>query len=235
MKRFRRSSIALSVAAVLALSGCATPGGMADTSDRQVSNQCNPLVGALVGGILGALIGGRNSGGAGAAIGAGVGALACVAVNAATRQTRTAEQVETDYRARNQGTLPAAPEVAGYDVTVAPSDSVKSGSQFQVVSSIEVVQGTQRSVNNVTERITLFRADNPSQELATLEKVATQRSASGAFENTFTFTLPQGVPQGTYPVQTVVYINGQVAAQKDSRVYVVAIHTGIITAEYHSR
>jgi hypothetical protein len=78
---------------VLAVAGCQSPGGPAGSAGV---DPCNPAIGALVGGALGALVGGGDNRGKGAVIGAGLGALACVAVNAASRQTRTADQVEDD-------------------------------------------------------------------------------------------------------------------------------------------
>lgn len=223
-----RSAVALPVAVILGLSGCATQGGLAGASDT-ASNNCDPVIGAVIGGILGGLID-SNRRGRGAAIGAGLGALACVAINAITKQTRTAEQVEADYRAKNEGSLPTETKVEGYNTTIIPSNTVQPGGKFQVISTIDVIQGTQVPIKEIRERVTLFRPDNTSQALGSLEKVATQKAASGTFENTFSFTFPQGVPQGSYPVQSVVYLNGQEVEKRTSQIQVVTLGTGALIA-----
>ena len=222
-----RIGVALPVAVVFGLSGCATPGGTGEGSDTQASSDCNPAIGALIGGILGGLIDG-NSRGRGAAIGAGVGALACIAANALTKQTRTAQQVEDNYRAQNKGSLPTESRVDRYNVSINPSDSVKAGGKFQVVSTIDVIQGSRLPIRELKERVTLFRSDRPSEVLATLDKVASQDAVSGTFENTFSFAIPQGVPQGSYPVQTILYLNGQVVDQRASKIYVVSLGSGAL-------
>lgn len=235
VKNLNNRLLVIPLAVLVALSGCATHGGIAG-ADAEASNHCDPvagaIAGAIIGGILGAMVGGRHSGGAGAAgaaVGAGIGALACVAVNAKTQQTRTSAEVEAEYRS-NTGVLPVEAQVTAYDIRVVPSGVVQSGGQFQLVSTIDILQGTQISVDNVTERVTLYRADNSAQELATLEKVASQKPASGTFENTFTFTLPKGVPAGSYPVQTTVYLNGQPVANRSSYVRVVMNDAQIFAA-----
>ena len=186
----------------LAVSGCATSGGGSASSD---SDPCNLIA---VG-----------------AIGAAAGALTCVAVNAVSRQTRTAQQVEDDYRRANRGQLPPnEPVVQAYNVTVNPDAGVHSGEKLQVVSNMTVVRGTSQPVNEVKEVLTLMGPDGKSRSA---EKTASERPGSGAYENAFSLTLPKGVAPGAYPVNTQLYVNGKQMAERKQELRVVARDNGL--------
>jgi hypothetical protein len=208
--------IALLTAGALAVSGCANiSSGLAGGDD----DPCNLIAGTLIGGVAGALLD-RNKRGRGAAIGAAVGALSCVAVNAVSRQTRTAQQVEEDYRRSNRGQLPPnEPVVQAYNVVVNPEAGVQSGEKLQVVSNMTVVRGTKQPVNEVKEVLTLTGPDGKSRSA---EKTASERAGSGAYENNFSLTLPKGVAPGAYPVNTQLYVNGKPMAERKQELRVVA-------------
>jgi hypothetical protein len=208
--------VAVTTAGAIALAGCANTGvgGLAGGDD----DPCNLIAGTLIGGIAGALLD-RNKRGRGAAIGAAAGALACVAVNAVSRQTRTAQQVEADYRRENRGQLPPdQPVVQAYDVTVNPDDGVKSGEKLQVVSNMTVVRGARQPVNEVKEVLTLTSPDGNSRSA---EKSASAGAGSGSYQNAFSLTLPKGVAPGTYPVNTQLYVNGKPLAERKQELRVV--------------
>ncbi len=207
---------ALLTAGALAVSGCANTGSGLAGGD---SDPCNLIAGTLIGGVAGALLD-RNKRARGAAIGAAAGAVACVAVNAVSRQTRTAQQVEDDYRRGHRGQLPPnEPVVQAYDVTVNPDAGVQSGEKLQVVSNMTVVRGARQPVNEVKEVLTLTGPDGKSR---TAEKKASERAGSGAYENAFSLTLPKGVAPGAYPVNTQLYVNGKPMAERKQELRVVA-------------
>lgn len=202
----------------LSVAGCQSPGAAKQTDSSASSDPCNPAVGALLGGALGALIN-KEKRGKGALIGAGVGALACVAVNAASRQTKSAAQVEDEYRKRHGGKLPSSdPVVHAYDVTVNPDGQVRPGEKAQVVSNMTVVQGAARPVDEVKEVLTLVGPEGTK----TAEKKANDRSGSGAYENTFNLSFPKEVAPGTYPIKTQLYVNGRAAAERKQNLLILA-------------
>lgn len=209
--------LAAVIASALALTGCETTGGSAGTE----SDPCNILIGGIVGGIAGAVLD-RNRRGRGAAIGAAAGALTCVAVNAVSRKTRSAQQVEEDYRRANQGQLPPdEPVVQDYNVIVNPTAGVSSGERLQVVSNMTVVRGTRQPVNEVKEVLTLTGPDGKTRSA---EKTASEQPGSGAYENAFSLTLPKGVAPGAYPVNTQLYVNGKQLAERKQQLRVIAQH-----------
>jgi outer membrane lipoprotein SlyB len=179
---------------------------------------CNVVVGAAAGAALGALLGGKDRG-KGALIGATVGALACVAVNAVSRQTKSAEQVEADYRNQHAGKLPAGePVVQAYNVNVNPDDQVRPGEKVQVVSNMTVVRGADKPIQDVKEVLTLSGPDGTK----TAEKKPTERPGSGAYENTFTLTFPKDVAPGTYPIKTQLLVNGKQASERKQNLIIVS-------------
>jgi hypothetical protein len=201
----------------LSAGGCQSPGGSPGDSSAS-SNPCNPAVGALIGGALGAVINSDNRG-KGALIGAGIGALACVAVNVASRQTKSATQVEDEYRKRHGGKLPSSdPVVQAYTVSVNPDGQVRAGEKAQVVSNMTVVQGANRPVDEVKEVLTLVGPEGTK----TAEKKANDRSGSGAYENTFNLSFPKEVAPGTYPINTQLYVNGRAAANRKQNLRILA-------------
>ena len=216
---FRRTAAATTLVAV-ALAGTAIPrNGMSATAGDVFSGDCNPIVTGVIGGLLGALIGGRSSRGAGAAIGAGVGALACMAYNYSTSQTKSSQQVENEYKAANNGVLPTAATVTRFDAQVNPNDNVQAGTAVDVKSQIEVVPGANDPQPKVEQEIALFAPDG--KQTATARKPANSTPGGGGFETNFKFTMPQGVPQGVYPVKSQVYVNNEPAANTETRFQVV--------------
>jgi hypothetical protein len=139
-------------------------------------------------------------------------------VNAASRQTKTAAQVEDDYRRQHGGKLPSSePVVQAYDVTL-PENSVRAGDKAQVVSNITVVQGSNRPVSEVKEVLTLVGPEGTR----TAEKKANERPGSGAYENTFNLSFPKDVAPGSYPIKTQLFVNGKAAAERKQNLQIVA-------------
>ena len=219
----RKPAMVIALAAFAA--GCATQqGGSAPAADT-LSADCNPLITGGIGAAIGALAGGSKNRGTGAAAGAAIGALACVAYNYATKQTKTAQQVSDEYKAKNKGTLPASATVTRFNVQVAPTAKVQAGNAVNVASNIEVVPGTSNPSPNVEQEITLFSPDGAQAGKA--RKPASQ-AGGGAFETSFKFSLPQGVPQGVYPVKSQLYVDGKPAAGTDTRFQVVVAPGGSV-------
>ena len=229
----RHSQLARKPAALIAaaalLAGCATgQGGGGETTGDVLSGECNPLVTGGIGAAIGAIIGGSKHRGQGAATGAAVGALACIAYNYYTKQTKTAQQVANEYKAANKGTLPASATVTKFNAQVAPTATVQAGKTVTVASNIEVVPGTSNPRPSVEQEIALYSPDG--KEAGKARKPASQSGGGGAFETSFRFSLPQGVPQGVYPVKSQLYVDGKPVAGTDTRFQVVVGPDGALYA-----
>lgn len=216
----RRCALALAVAAALA--GCAQNPRRSAAGD----DPCNPVVGAVVGGVAGALIGGDRHRTQGALLGAGLGALACVAYNYRTAQTKTAQQVGDEYRKANNDQLPPAPVVTAYR-TEATRPTAKGGDQITVRSNIEVVPGAKEPLRELREEFVVV--DPKGVERSRIAKTpAPAGAAGGAYVSTLQFTFPQGVPPGDYQVQSRLYVNGAPAKASAVKIHVAQRAAGAL-------
>ena len=209
--------------------GCATqPEGAAPRADAgNASANANEdpcsvggsaLAGAALGALLGAAIDGKRGAVRGAALGGAAGAVGCVAVNARSRQVKSAAQADSDYQ-RARGRLPREPEVVAYTPMVSNS-VVQRGRPFTVSSVVELVNGSTRRVEEVREEIVVLDPSGAPFKQGSKAVASTNRS-SGRFENAFELTLPQGVSQGVYGIKTNLYVNGRLAASRDLRTQLV--------------
>ena len=211
-----RRLLALAVAASLAVSGCAAPGDGQPAA--AMGGDCNPALAAGLGAVVGSLLGGGKNTLRGAALGSGVAALACVALNYQAQQVKTAKQVQDEYKAAHRGTLPEQATLVRYDTTFSPT-SVRGGQKAQTASYIEVAPGTRDMTPKVEEELTLYKPDGSL--LQTVRKPVSATNGSGAFKGGFSIPLPEGVPQGLYPIKTALYLNGKRVAGQDNKLQVV--------------
>ena len=224
-RKVLRNGMTVTLSLLLSLQGCANaPLGSGALSDgaSNTDGGCNPVAMAIVGGILGALAGGRNYRGAGAAVGAGVGALACVAWNYRTQQTKTAEQVNHAYQLANNGYVPAAPRVVTYRVDAVPN-TISAGSPMVINSVIGIVQAPGGTAPVVEQEIVV---GYDGKAVASARKQANAGGGAGEYTTSFTVKLPAGVPQGSYPVYTSLYVNGSRVGGQSAAVQVVRISAG---------
>jgi hypothetical protein len=189
--------------AATVVTGCANlqaPAGLSGGSE------CDAGMMALVGAIAGAGLAQGNNRVKGAAVGAGLASLACVAWNYNSQQTKSAQQVQAEYK-KKMGTLPVQSHIASFNSNFKPTNVVKSGSKMTVVSNIEIVQGTDGVKPLVEEAFSITKPDGTVQ--TSPRKVANESGDAGAYQTSFAINMPQGVPQGVYPIKVSVYVNGQ--------------------------
>ncbi len=195
------------------------------TTARAEEDPCSAGTTALAGAALGALIGaalnGRNGAIAGAALGGAAGYAGCLAYNVQTKQTRTAMQVEQDYRRTNRGRLPATPRVVNYTAQV-DSAKIQRGQPFKIASVVEVVNGQKQPVQSVREELVLYTPDGQQINQDPKSKQF-QATSGGRYENSFELNLPKGVSQGVYPVKTQLYVNEVLVAKRDLSARVVLV------------
>jgi len=214
----RTKSLALLAASVLLLQACAAQQATPPLPDltpldkMMKSGECSPATAALIGAALGAMIA-DDSRSKGAAIGAGLGALACYIINTQTRQTRTAAEVDGQYRAEHQGSLPEQPLVTAYDTAFNPGGGARAGQEARVVSSVTLVSGARETVRDVVEVLEVFESSDPSKVLLKAEKRAEPGILTGGIQNSFTIRLPEGLAAGSYSARTVLYVNGKVVGE----------------------
>ena len=216
-----RRLLALTVAAALVLSACAVP-GPDDQSSGAMSGGCNPMLAAGVGALVGGLLGGGNNTLRGAALGSGVAALACAGLNYQAQQVKSAKQVQDEYKLAHRGMLPEQATLVRYDTTFPPS-SLRGGQMAQTASYIEVAPGSRDMTPTVEEELTLYKPNGAL--LQTVRKPVSATNGSGAFRGGFSIPLPQGVPQGIYPIKTALYLNGQRVAGQNNTLQVVDLGT----------
>lgn len=206
----------------------AMPTHAQDAGQKSGSAECSTPVAAVIGAIAGGLLGQGKNHVRGAAIGAGIASLACMAFNFQATQTKTAQQVQDDFRAQNSGQLPEQPVVTRYETKITPSEQVRPGSKTTLSSYIVVVNGATGTPPVIEEEVSLFDPDG--KRITNTRKVANQNGEAGAFTTSFSFTLPEGVKQGVYPVKTSVLLNGQQASAGQATLQVVTTQAGPVVA-----
>lgn len=210
-------SLCIGIATIFGLASCAPLNGTSGQTANS-DDPCNPLALAIVGAGVGALAHKKDRA-KGAVVGGAASALACLAINATTRQVKSAQTVEREY-VQARGSLPPAPLLVNYSTSIQPGQVMRAGNQVQLQSNIEVVEGKNVPIREVREQIVLF--DPEGKEFKRGEKlVSDSNNGSGQFQNTFSFTLPSQAPQGIYTAKTVVIVNNQPLRQNDSKVQIV--------------
>ena len=204
------------LAAALLLAACASQPPaprMPDVSDiEKMMKECSPATAAAIGGALGAIVADDNRV-RGAAIGAGIAAAACAIINANTRQTKTASEVDEQYRKTHDGTLPDQPVVTVYDTAFNAGGSVRPGQEARIFSNITLVSGAREAAREVVEVLEVFEANDPSKVLLRAEKKADPGRRSGGIQNDFIIRLPDGLAPGSYPARTALTVNGRPAGE----------------------
>lgn len=125
------------------------------------------------------------------------------------------------YKAKHK-TLPDKPQVVSYTTSLKPGQVVKPGKPILLVSKLEVVPGKNGAPVRVQEKIAIHDNEDNKKVIKSLVKSVNDASKKGGvFENEFSFTLPVGMPQGIYPVQTAVLLNDQELDQEKNEMQVV--------------
>lgn len=191
--------------------GCAAPGQPSqDFATTSTATRCAAL--GAGGALVGALIGGKS----GALKGAAAGLAACAVVEIASYQTKSAAEVDRQYKVANRNQLPPYAKVDAYTTVITPTGAVKAGEPIKVQSTIRAVSGTQEPVQDVKEMLVAYSPNG--DEFKRGEKKVNETGGSGEYTNSFTLTLPQGAPQGVYKLQTQVFVNGKPVSKKDASV-----------------
>jgi len=233
MQNKSKNMVALALLTSL-LGGCAVPPQQGDMV-RDASNShpkaadedpCSVGSSALAGAAIGALLGGMAKGGKGALKGAlaggAIGAVGCLTMNANSRQTRTAAQVDQAY-IQTHRRLAADPQVVAYMPAIA--NTAQRGQPMRVTSTVELANGSQNRVTEVREELQVF--DQTGKQFMGTQKPLINNSG-GRFENSFEMTLSDSASQGVYTMKTILYVNGKVAATRNLQTQLVMNERGMI-------
>ena len=200
--------------AVAYLTGCAAPGGKGIASNDECNTAATAATGAILALIANAALGDSRNNAKAAALGAAAGAGLCIYAN--SQRMKTAEQSDADYRQQN-GTLPPEPRVVNYSSKTS-SPTVQRGTSLKISSNFELVNGSRTKVSDVKEQLVVL--DSNGKEVKSGSKPINLQTA-GAYNNTFTLTMPSDVPQGKYTMQTKLFVNGNELARSAQATQVV--------------
>jgi hypothetical protein len=220
--RWPRKLLPLTVASVMLLSACASTDKASLDPRSWDTDKWAKCAGAMFVGLAG---GGVAGGGKGAVVGGLVGAAACFLINAETKQVRSAQEVEGDYRKQARGRLPASPELVDYQTRIESGSALKRGEPLRIISDITAVRGQSEPIRQVREEVRLFEPGH-SEPFKTGSKIASDKAGSGAYVNTFTVNLDSNVPQGVYTVETAVFINDKATQTRTNTVQLVWLDDG---------
>ncbi|TQV76512.1 hypothetical protein FLL45_00690 [Aliikangiella marina] len=138
-----------------------------------------------------------------------------------TQQVTNEKEVVNKYKKEHKK-LPKEPTIIAYQSNLQPGSIVNPGDKVTVVSSLEVVRGEATNQMKIEEKIVIYDNEDSSKEIKSLTKVVNAETGrSGEFANEFKFTLPKGMPQGVYPIKTVVIIDGKESTPVETQMQLV--------------
>lgn len=211
MELRRRATIISGV--IVVLHGCATPTGNMDASTTSSAEATNVAAICAAVGLVGfgacTLL---SDGSRGRKVGTGLACAAaavigCYVLNSyKAEQTRTAQEVEADYRRTNRQ-LPENPTLVAYSTDLNPKGSIARGKEIVAKSAIRVVPGRSQGPIKVEEEASVVDAGgevwgNP------VRKQSNANGEAGEFRTTFTIPVHEKMSQGIYEIRKKVFING---------------------------
>lgn len=214
MKRIFIPALAI---VTLSMQGCVT-----DQGDGKGDYALNALIGAGVGCAV-AKASDHNCG-KGAAAGAVIAVAATyfrnLQIEQRSEQTKSAKQMEAAQPAQAP-----EPALATYSTRAEPANNMKPGQTVKYTSTIAVTPGKQHKPVQIEEEFRLYDNEKPDNVLASKRKQVNPQGGAGEFKNQFSFVVPQGVPNGNYPVKTVVFINGAEVGSRTATLNVAKTET----------
>ncbi len=136
-----------------------------------------------------------------------------------TEQVTNDKSVTKEYK-KQHGSLPDTTQVLVYDAKLNPNSIVEVGKPINIDTSVKVVMGKNSKKVFIEEKLEIFDNEKTDQVINSLTKKISN-GKGGAYENTFSFTLPDGMPQGIYPIKTSILIDGKSFEHANSDMQVV--------------
>lgn len=156
-----------------------------------------------------------------AAVAVAVGVITKMVIDYRSKRVAKAEEVAEEYKTQHE-TLPPEPIATEYVTKTLPGNVVEPGKEVVIQSDIVVVPGAKKKKALIEERISIFDNEDNTKELKTMTKTVNAKTKTGGrYQNEFSFTLPEGVPQGVYPIKTELLLNGKVAETSSNDIQLV--------------
>ena len=156
-----------------------------------------------------------------AAVAVAVTLITKMIINYRSERIAKEEQVSEEYKAKNKK-LPTESIVTEYQTKTIPGNVVTPGQEVVIQSDIVVVPGTRQKTALIEERIAIYDNEDNTRELKNFTKpVNGKTKAGGRYKNEFSFTLPEGLPQGVYPIKTELLLNGVVVNTANNDIQLV--------------
>lgn len=133
-------------------------------------------------------------------------------------QTSSEAEVSEVYEEEN-GELPVNTTVTAYRTEILPAAAVSPGTEVHVKTFIEVVPGSNGKKAVIEEKLIIWDNEDNTVALKSMRKRA--GSKGGAFAGEFTFSLPEGMPQGVYPITTSLMMDGEWLQDEKHRLQLV--------------
>lgn len=127
------------------------------------------------------------------------------------RASKVADEdgVVADYKKQNDA-LPEKPVASVYKTSTLPGSVVQPGKKVLIQSDIVVVPGRNEPQTLIQEKLAIYDNEDNTKELKSLTKDVNEGTKrAGHYTNEFSFTLPEGLPQGIYPIKTTLLLNGE--------------------------
>jgi len=122
-------------------------------------------------------------------------------------QTDSESAVVKKYK-KTHKKLPSAPLLYAYKTSLKPGSVIKANKEITVESNVEVIPGLNSKTLKIQEKIDIYDSEDNKKVLKSLVKTVNGKTGkSGAFKNRFKFSFPVGMPEGVYPIKTVVLVN----------------------------
>lgn len=133
------------------------------------------------------------------------------------------KKVAEEYRLKNNNKpFPDEAFASEYVTSTLPGTVVQPGKEIIIKSDIVVVPGAKQKTALIEERLSIYDNEDNTKELKSLTKAINKKTKkAGRYENEFAFTLPEGVPQGVYPIKTSLLLNGKVVDTSDTGIQLV--------------
>lgn len=156
-----------------------------------------------------------------AAVAVAVTVLTKMVIKHRSERVAKEEQVAEEYKVQND-TLPAEPLATEYITRTLPGNVVEPGKEVIVQSDIVVVPGTREKKALIEESIIIYDNEDNTKELKNFTKPVNEKTKRGGhYKNEFSFTLPEGLPQGVYPIKTELLLNGEVVDASNNDIQLV--------------
>ena len=150
--------------------------------------------------------------------------IADMIIKYTTRRTRTQKEVSKEY-VEEKGELPRETTATAYRTDILPGSLVSPGEDVRIRSYIEIVPGNTGRESSIEERLTIWDNEDNSLALKSMTKQA-GKDAGGVFRGEFSFTLPEGLPQGLYPITMELLLNGDISGDHKLQLQLVQGENG---------